>query len=139
MGAGNDSLESKLRKSPNIVGTPIRLQDGETWIFPAQPLEGEVSDRLTELLIDFAALADRPESTDRDGKIAESKTQNRIVLDIAHTALKLNYPDLVREQLQTRITKQHVLAVVRAVNGMAEIAPLLKAMQGDSEPIRGNG
>lgn len=133
----SESLEKKLRKHDNLVGTKIRLQDGEEWVFPACPLEGPASEAISRLLVEFQSLGDEPEASDIEGKLEEARRQNRIVLDLAVESLRINYPEVAREQLVERITKAHVLPIVRAVNGIAELSEFMNSIgSSDDQPVR---
>jgi len=132
------TLEQKLRKHENLVGTKIRLQDGAEWTFPACPLEGAASDVLTALIVEFSALGDAPEPAegDTEAAIKMQKNQNRIVLDLSLEALQINYPEVTRPHLVERVTKAHVLPIMRAVNGLADITEFMSSMGGDDDPVR---
>ena len=119
-------LERRLRKHDFLQGTPIRLQDGEVWIFPACPLEGPVSDRICGLIATFDDLADEEDPDALAGRIDMMRRQHKVVMDLALAALQINYPDLAREQLAERLTKAHMLPIVRAINGLTDLEALLQ-------------
>lgn len=122
-------LEARLRGERELVGTPVRLQDGALWIVPAMPIEGSVCERLCELLATRDELVSQLGAVVTDRWTALRKV-HQAGAEIAWEALRLNYPGLAREALGQLVSIAQVRDIVHALNGVA----LLAEITGEGEP-----
>lgn len=116
--------EKSLRKNTHLCGTWILLADGHRYCVPALPLgkKGKALIAQLERIGNIQASMLQGEDT-----IAKAQELIDAVLDLATSLLKINYPNITKEQIEDEclITMQHVGPFLAAAKGETAIGELL--------------